>query len=329
MRLIQFLSEDGTRHVGAVEQDHVRRLADVQSVLALASHAIAEGVSLEAAAEAHRTTLIEPYAAVRNAGRLLTPVDHPDTAHVFVTGTGLTHLGSADARDAMHAKLNDGSTELSDSMKIFKMGVEGGKPPAGEIGVQPEWFWKGNGSILKPSGAPMESPDWALDVGEEPEIAGVYLIGPDGTPFRLGFALANEMSDHVMERSNYLLLAHSKLRQCALGPELLLGDLPEDIRGTSRIHRDGAVLWERPFLSGEANMTHAISNLEHHHFKYPLFCNPGDIHVHVFGTATISFADGVRLREGDEMEIDCPQFGHPLRNPVRVAAPRTVKIRTL
>ncbi|HEV7305369.1 AraD1 family protein [Ensifer sp.] len=329
MRLIQFLSRDGARHVGAVEQEHVRWIAGAQSVLELALHAIAEGVSLEAAAEARKTTLVEPYAAVLDAGRLLTPVDHPDAAHVFVTGTGLTHLGSANARDQMHARLSDAGAELSDSMKIFKMGVEGGKPPTGEIGVQPEWFWKGNGSIMKPSGAPMESPDWALDMGEEPEIAGVYLIGPDGTPFRLGFALANEMSDHVMERSNYLLLAHSKLRQCALGPELRLGDLPADIRGVSRILRDGAVLWQRPFLSGEANMTHAISNLEHHHFKYPLFCNPGDVHVHVFGTATISFADGVRLREGDEMEIDCPTFGQPLRNPLRVAEKRQVTVRSL
>jgi hypothetical protein len=30
------------------------------------------------------------------------PVDHPDSAHVWLTGTGLTHLGSAEGRDKMH-----------------------------------------------------------------------------------------------------------------------------------------------------------------------------------------------------------------------------------
>ncbi|MCZ2500469.1 GguC protein, partial [Xylophilus sp. Kf1] len=113
---------------------------------------------------------------------------------------------------------------------------------------------------------------------------------PDGRPFRLGFALANEFSDHVTERGNYLWLAHSKLRVASFGPELRVGELPADVRGTSRLVRDGAVIWEKPFLSGEANMSHSLANLEHHHFKYDLFRRPGDVHVHFFGTATLSFA---------------------------------------
>ena len=114
----------------------------------------------------------------------------------------------------------------------------------------------------------------------------------------MGFALANEFSDHVTERGNYLWLAHSKLRPAALGAELLVGDLPEDLCGTSRILRDGRVLWEKPFLCGEANMSHSLANLEHHHFKYALFRRPGDVHVHFFGTATLSFADGVETPGG-------------------------------
>ena len=58
--------------------------------------------------------------------------------------------------------------------------------------------------------------------------------------------------------------------------------------------RDGKTLWEKPFLTGEANMSHTLANLEHHHFKYALFRRPGDVHVHFFGTATLSFADGIR-----------------------------------
>ena len=162
--------------------------------------------------------------------------------------------------------------------------------------------------------ADLPSPAFALDGGEEPEIAGLYVIAPDGTPCRVGYALGNEFSDHITERQNYLYLAHSKLRHCSYGPELMIGALPEDLQGTSRIRRDNSVLWEKPFLSGEANMSHTIANLEHHHFKYDLFCQPGDVHVHFFGTATLSFADEIVPQDGDVFEIEVPEFGRPLRN---------------
>jgi hypothetical protein len=198
------------------------------------------------------------------------------------------------------------------------MGLVNGKPANGAPGVQPEWFYKGNGANVVAPGAALVSPAFADDGGEEPEIAGIYVIGSDGTPFRVGFALANEFSDHVMERQNYLYLAHSKLRPASFGPEIRLGALPDDVRGTSRIRRRGEVIFEKPFLSGEANMSHTIANLEHHHFKYGLFRQPGDVHVHMFGTATLSFADGVRTEPGDIFEIEAPGFGLPLRNRLSV-----------
>ena len=259
---------------------------------------------------------------------LLAPIDHPDPAHLVVTGTGLTHLGSAEGRDKMHRKAVENPAP-TDSMKMFLMGVEGGKPAAGTAGVQPEWFYKGDGSTLVGTGDPLPSPAFALDAGEEPEIAGIYLIDRDGMPVRLGFALGNEFSDHVTERGNYLWLAHSKLRHAALGPELRLGDLPQDVRGASRILRDGAILWEKPFLSGETNMSHSLANLEHHHFKYGLFRRPGDLHVHFFGTATASFADGVVTQVGDVFEIEADAFRLPLRNPIEIAAPEDVIVRAL
>ncbi|MBR0554076.1 GguC protein [Ciceribacter sp. L1K23] len=259
------------------------------------------------------------------AGKLDCPVRHPDAAHMYLTGTGLTHTGSASARDSMHAD----TTGMSDSMKMFRMGIEGGKPKAGETGVQPEWFYKGNGVMAVAPGDDLVSPPFALDGGEEPELAGFYVIGEDGTPFRLGFSVANEFSDHVTEKINYLYLAHSKLRQAAFGPELLVAPLPDHVEGTSRILRDGKVLWEKPFLSGEDNMSHTIANLEYHHFKYALFCQPGDLHVHMYGTATLSFADGIRTQEGDVFEIDAPQFGLPLRNRLSRAAEKPLTVKML
>ena len=291
------------------------------STYALAQIAADTGQSLGSVIAKHGLGAAVDLPALAAAGRLTHPIMHPDPAHLHLTGTGLTHLGSAATRDAMHVKAN--ADDATDSMKMFRMGLDNGKP-AHLPGVQPEWFYKGNGHAAVAPGAPIISPGFALDAGEEPEIAGVYIIAADGTPARIGWALANEFSDHVTERINYLYLAHSKLRPASFGPEILVGELPADIRGTSRIRRGGVVIWEKPFLSGEANMSHSFANLEHHHFKYGVFRQPGDLHVHMFGTATLSFADGIKAVPGDSFEIEAPAFGLPLINPLACDADQSV-----
>jgi hypothetical protein len=321
LRLVQ-LKESADRFVALLGEDgRARRLGGVSSTYELAMQAVRDGVSLRQAVDArlteHRLNLENLIAGTKDPAGLawLPPIDHPDPAHLYLTGTGLTHLGSAESRDKMHAEAG-AAVAQSDSMRMFLSGLAGGKPAGSAVGVQPEWFYKGDGSSVVASGAALESPWFALDGGEEPEIAGIYIIDPAGNPRRLGFCLANEFSDHITERGNYLWLAHSKLRPAALGAELRTGELPTDIRGISRIRREGNVVWESPFLTGEINMSHWISNLEHHHFKYPLFRRPGDIHVHFFGTATLSFADGVRVQVGDVFEIEANAFTVPLRNPL-------------
>lgn len=315
MRLIQYLSERGQPCVGLVMPGCIRRVDGFQSTLTLAEQAWSQGTGMAALAEKAIGGPALDYAAIIEEKRILPPVTHPDPAHCLITGTGLTHLGSAAARDAMHQKVAGGAEKnLTDSMKMFKWGIAGGKPGGGGPGVQPEWFFKGDGSIVAPPEGDLKMPAFALDGGEEPEIAGVYVIAPDGTPLRLGFALGNEFSDHVMERQNYLYLAHSKLRPCSFGPELQTGPLPSHLSGMSRIIRGDRVIWEKSFLSGEDNMSHTIANLEHHHFKYDLFRRPGDVHIHFFGTATLSFSDGIVPQSGDVFEVDMPAFGHPLRN---------------
>lgn len=327
LRLVQLLNADGTRAVAcAGEGTQARLVSGAATVLGLAGAAIAANSTLsDIVAKAGAGDAVD-LAAALESGRVLAPVDHDDPARVFLTGTGLTHLGSADARDRMHAKAH--ADDATDSMKMFRMGLEGGKPVAG-AGVQPEWFYKGDGRSIVAPEKPLPSPDFARDGGEEPELAGIYLIGGDGTPFRLGFTLANEFSDHVTERTNYLYLAHSKLRPASLGPEIFVGDLPSDIRGTARIRRGGNPVWEKPFLTGEANMSHHIRNLEHHHFKYELFRRPGDLHVHFFGTATLSFSDGIKTVDGDVFEIEAPPFSLPLRNPLKTVPSPGTDVRRL
>jgi hypothetical protein len=317
MNIVQYINEKGKRSVAVAAGDGLHSLKGVTSTIALANRAFKEKKKLATLAKELSSERPESYEAALKERRVLPPVTHDDPAHCIITGTGLTHLGSASARDSMHKKLDGGEAALTDSLKMFKMGLEGGRPAKGKAGVQPEWFYKGDGRWLVPPGGPLPKPSFALDGGEEPEVAGLYLIDAKGKPVRLGFALGNEYSDHVTERQNYLFLAHSKLRHCAIGPEMITGALPKHIEGKSRIIRNREVIWEKPFLTGEANMSHTLENLEYHHFKYDAFRVPGDLHIHFFGTATLSIADGITPRNGDTFEIEADPFGAPLRNVLK------------
>ena len=326
VRLIQLKDQSGGRAVATAWDGDAFRLDGVQTVIEVASKAMQQNATLADVVAGLATNERIDLDHAQSEGRLLPAIDHPDPARLHLTGTGLTHIGSAESRDEMHKQAAAGA--VTDSMRMFLMGLEQGKPESG-AGCQPEWFFKGDGTNLVGTGEDLRSPDFALDAGEEPEIAGIYIIDPEGQPRRLGFALANEFSDHATERHNYLWLAHSKLRPAALGAEILTGDLPADVRGTSRIVRDGKTLWESPFLSGEANMSHSISNLEHHHFKYEMFRRPGDVHVHFFGTATLSFAHSVSTLPGDVFEIEAEPFALKLRNRLAVAEPTGVCVTAL
>jgi hypothetical protein len=328
MRLAQIIDEAGKRALAVTARGESRLVKGARTTYDLAMQAIAAGESIRKliASRGVGPTVDLPKALRQR--RVLSPIDHKDSAHLLLTGTGLTHLGSAEGRDRMHKDAADPAKQ-TDSMRMFRLGLEGGKPHGAAAGVQPEWFYKGDGSMVAPPGGDLASPDFALDGGEEPEIVGVYVVSGEGVPVRVGFALGNEFSDHVTERQNYLYLAHSKLRPSSFGPELLIGDLPLDVQGASRIIRDKATLWEKPFISGEQNMTHSIANLEAHHFKYDLFRRPGDIHVHFFGTATLSFADGIKTQKGDIFEIEAEPFGLPLRNRLTVAKAKRTRVRAL
>ena len=331
MRLVQFKSRSGERKVGFPDEGggFIVPLAGSNTVYDLASGAIERGVSLADAVAAAAHDAPVSYDEIIAEGRLNAPLDHPEPARFWITGTGLTHIGSADARDKMHEIAHGADADMTDSMKIFRMGLEGGKPGEGEVGVQPEWFFKGLGTCVVPPESDIPMPAFALAGGEEAEIVGLYLIGPDGNPWRLGFALGNEFSDQVTEALNYLYLAHSKLRDCSIGPELLVGDLPDDTRGKIRVIRDGQTLWEGEFLSGESNMSHSVRNLEHYHFRYDMFRRPGDLHAYFFGAPLLSCANGVETQSGDCFEIDVPDFGRPLRNRMIARPAPSFVVRSL
>lgn len=318
-RLVQ-IKKGTVRRVALVEEPHLRVLDGCSSVYELATSALKGGMKLSDLAHKRLTAERLEYDLVyggRSEWRMLPPIDHPDEpSRCMISGTGLTHLGSARDRDSMHA---ESSHEMTDSMKMFHWGKDGGRPAPGEIGTPPEWFYKGTGTTLRAHGQPLDIPSYAEDGGEEAEIAGIYVIGPDGTPQRIGMSGGNEFSDHRFEKKNYLNLAGSKLRTCALGPELVLDPEFSSVSVQVTIHRKDSVLWSGAFRTGEAEMCHSLRNLEHHHFKFEAHRRPGDLHVHFFGTDCLSFGAGILLQDGDVMEVAFEGFGRPLRNPVQVA----------
>jgi hypothetical protein len=222
---------------------------------------------------------------------------------------------------AVHPSNGGATDELkqkTDSQKMFEMGLEGGKPESGQRGIQPEWFYKGTGSILRGYNDFLDIPLFSEDCGEEPEIVGCYIIGNDRVPYRLGFTVGNEWSDHITERGNYLWLAASKLRTCSIGPELITNQSFKDIRGGCRIHRGSTVIYDSgELLTGEDNMSHSLANLEDHHFKFPQFRSPGDVHLHYFGTMKLSSGSRSSFQNDDKIQIHFEGMGSDLVNYVR------------
>ncbi len=330
-RLVQIRKGD-SRAVALVEEPYLRLMRDCSSIYELAEEAISRGVTLTDAARQRVTGDQLDYDPIYNGTsewRVMPPIDHPDdSARCMVSGTGLTHLGSARDRQTMHAAIIE---DLTDSMKMFRWGVEGGRPASGAIGTPPEWFYKGTGSALRAHNEPLDVPSYGEDGGEEAELAGIYLIGADGQARRLGMAVGNEFSDHRFEKRNYLNLAGSKLRTCALGPELVIDAQFQSVPGEVTLERAADVLWSKKIRTGETEMCHSLQNIEHHHFKFESHRRPGDLHVHFMGADCLSFGEGIQLANGDVMKIQFKGFGRALRNTVRVnpAKPEIVTVTPL
>ncbi len=320
LHLVQIVHPRLGRRVARVKANRLHLLRRYRSIYSLALESIRRdqpipGITAESASG--ETLDYDSIYSGASEWQLLASFDHPaEPSRCLVSGTGLTHQASADNRQAMHEAQAAGSA--TDSMRMYQWGVEGGRPCPGEIGTAPEWFYKGQGHILRAHLQALVVPPFAEDGGEEPEVAGAYLIDDHGEPWRIGWTTANEFSDHVLEKRNYLYLAPSKLRHCAIGPELVVGNDLSKAEGKVRIERQGQTVWSKSILSGESNMCHSIANLEHHHFKYDLHRNPGDVHIHFLGADAFSFGDGIQLADGDVMEIAWRGFGRPLRNPLAI-----------
>ena len=205
---------------------------------------------------------------------------------------------------------------ITDSMRMFQWGVEGGRPQKARSASRPS----GSTRAMAPSSA-LPSSHWRFRLtpktaAKKPRSPASTIIDRDGTPCRIGMVNGNEFSDHKFEKRNYLNLAGSKLRPCSLGPELVFEAEFDNVPGEVRIERAGSALWRKPDRKRRTE-----------HVPQP--CQPGasplqvcgpsparHVHVHFFGADALSFGDGVALRDGDMAEVSFEGFGRPLRNPI-------------
>ena len=343
MKLIQLSNVDNSRIVGLILENKVFNITkannEFETTYKLINYSITNNQNLDELLNKlldKANPLDFSYDEILNSNnknelpKILVPIDHPDPYRLFISGTGLTHTGSVKSRDMMHND-NEEKKDQTDSAKMFQMGIEGGKPEEGKIGVAPEWFYKGNGTNLKGPNDLLEIPNFSLDGGEEPEVVGCYFIDPEGNPVRLGFTLGNEFSDHETEQINYLYLAHSKMRNCSIGPELDTSLQFKDISINCDIERDGGKIYKSgPIKSGEEYMSHSLSNMEYHHFKYDIHRLPGDLHLHYFGTSQLSYSTrDWKFKSGDKIIISSEEFDGSLKNEVKKANSKEFNIRKL
>ena len=341
MKLIQLSNVDNSRIVGLVLENKVFNITkannEFETTYKLINYSITNNQNLDELLNKllDKANPIDfSYDEILNSNnknelpKILVPIDHPDPYRLFISGTGLTHTGSVKSRDMMHND-NEEKKDQTDSAKMFQMGIEGGKPEEGKIGVAPEWFYKGNGTNLKGPNDLLEIPNFSLDGGEEPEVVGCYFIDQEGNPVRLGFTLGNEFSDHETEQINYLYLAHSKMRNCSIGPELDTSLEFKDISINCDIERDGGKIYKSgPIKSGEEYMSHSLSNMEYHHFKYDIHRLPGDLHLHYFGTSQLSYSTrDWKFKSGDKIIISSEEFDGSLKNEVKKVNSKEFNIR--
>ena len=96
IRLIQLRSNDGVRIVAAAEDSgDAWRIDGVASTYELARAAMESGSTLETQAQRHASAERIDLEQALSEQRILAPIDHPDSAHLHLTGTGLTHARPA------------------------------------------------------------------------------------------------------------------------------------------------------------------------------------------------------------------------------------------
>lgn len=283
-RLVQIIHPENGRRVALVNDGELHLLSTYRTVYAFALAALDMGHRLRDLLSADLSGIMLDYDEVygmRSSWEFLPSFDHPNTLSACVVS-----------------------------------GSENGAPGAGDQPAFPPWFFKGNGMHLRGHGEPLRIPSFAAGGSVQPEVASLYVIDREGKPRRVGLSTGNQFSDPALAEQDARMLGHSKLRNCSLGPELVLDAQFSDISGSVKVERGGQELWSSAVGTGEAHAVFPLSELERRLFQYETHRIPGDTHVHFLGGSVSSHSAGVELQNGDEIVVEFAGFGRALRNPV-------------
>ena len=100
IKLIQFINGNGLPCVGVVNVDKIEILHGIKSTYELFVETQQDASKIGDIIPGLLSGKYEDYNMISEERRLLLPLNHPDPYHTWITGTGLTHLGSA-----LHAML--------------------------------------------------------------------------------------------------------------------------------------------------------------------------------------------------------------------------------
>jgi hypothetical protein len=210
--------------------------------------------------------------------------------------------------------------------RCWVTGSEGAKAGADAV---TSWFFRGSGSTLVGAGQPLPLPAFAPQGVPVPQLVGLFVIADDGVPCQVGWCLGHPIVDAAL--ASGAGAGHARLRATAIGPELLLGDLPAELPAVAKVLRGGKTVAERAFDLGPAGMARPFADLARDHFRYGMHRRPGDVHVHCFGTGMApTVADAPSPAAADQVfELGCAPLGLPLRNRLVVVDAPAPAVRVL
>ncbi|MES2407623.1 MAG: hypothetical protein V4528_09900 [Pseudomonadota bacterium] len=281
----------GTRKCVGISDGQTRRAYQVpgyDNLYNLMRHCVNDGLSPRAYIE----TLLGQQPMPENdyeAMSFVAPVRPENDLYVFVSGVGHTHKQRAQ--------------QETEGMKNH-----------GSAPVRPEWFYKGNGAILKTTKEPLNIPSYALSGVEEAELVLVYMVDNKKNPHYLGYSIGNEFSDTVLGKAHRHYFAQSKLRTCSVAPELILDEVPDTVGIEVNILRGTNTVWRAQLTTGTKEIIFTLSEIEKLVFQHPQFRQPGIVHYIYLGTYKTSYHDGICLQHGDVVQMQVKHFLWPLVN---------------
>jgi len=176
------------------------------------------------------------------------------------------------------------------------------------------WCYKGNGSLLRTDGESLAIPYHALSITSEPGIVCIYMVDPFGKLRFVGFTLGNEVQDPLLKHQNSPASMQAYLRECAIAPAMILGEMQCRLSIDARIERQDAQLscltYSIDLNEWRALRKYSQGVLEQHE----QFLQPGMVHYVFHGLSRRSTEPP--LQHGDWLDLDCPELELGMSNRI-------------